>query len=1057
MTEEREEDMNRLRRMIQKLPAGCAVIQGAEHWELVKGNEQFFRLIGYTAEEIQVLPNDFEDAVYREDREKLHELMEKLVHTDKIEECDVRICGKKGEIRWIAMSIRMFYYQGRIPYFLVSCWDIHMRKKIEEELYLQTERYKLVEEINQEFPFEYDVKNKTIFIASSSNIMIADRNGKDFFVSVKALEEIIFREDYDEFFGMIRRASQEEENGMLEYRVNVADIGLKPEYAWHRTIYRSIPGENGEILRILGRTEDITRERRLQDEMELKLKQDDLTGLLNKSTTKSEIEAFLKKNVRGNHALMLIDVDNFKGLNDTLGHMFGDSVLITIAKKIQDLFRATDIVGRIGGDEFMVFMKHTDYYQAKMKAENICRNVRQTYHGGGQEEIEVSCSVGVAIVGTVKESYSSLFAKADMAMYQAKESGKNQYRIAEATDPLWKIRKAARIEPRIDQYKAGKIQDMDFLSEAFTLLSHSKDINDSLNVLMERIGRQYDLGIVSVLECDRERRELIQTNCWTRENGVIYEPQFVDKFDDWDGFMSGFDEWGLAYINDCWGDENVSERDKAVFRERNMRALVNCSFSYFELGEGYISFCDLEKPRVWTNFEKETFLELTRMLSVFVALRVQKEEDQRKIRHLKRRDMLTGLYIEEAFKSNVREKLASGEKGLQYAIVYTDINDFSYINENFGYEAGNEILRKFAKRIRSGNNKISCRLYSDLFVTLIWGTDKEEILKIVSRASVEFSKQQREIYNSCNLRLSTGLYFIDDVEENLDTAIENANIARKSIKGSTEFCRVYESRMRSQRELEKQILSEFQSDLAESRFQVYIQPKFLLDQMEISGGEALVRLKKRDGKLESPGVFIPILEKSGYIVELDFYMYEQVLIYMRRWKDEGLKLPIISVNFSRCHFEKDGIFRRIMELTDKYGVEHPFIEIEITESLFVLGYDLVKTEVQQLRAAGFRVAIDDFGTGYSSLGMLLDIPADIVKIDRSFLNRENRENEEAFLRNMGCLIRSVKEEVIFEGIETEEQRKFLVKCGFRYGQGFLFDRPLPVEVFQEKYMKSIEN
>jgi diguanylate cyclase (GGDEF)-like protein/PAS domain S-box-containing protein len=1052
-----EERLGRLSRTIQKLPTGCAVIQGVERWELVKGNEEFFRLIGYTAEEIQVLPNDFEDAVYREDREKLRGIMEELMHTDKIKQCDIRICGKEGEIRWIALSLRMFYYQGRTPYFLVSCWDIHMRKKIEEELYLQTERYKLVEEINQEFPFEYDVENKTIFIASSSNIMIADRGGKDFFVSIKALEEIIFREDYEEFFGMIKRASMEEEHGMLEYRVNVADVGQEPEYAWHRTIYKSVPGENGEILRILGRTEDVTKERRIQDEMELKLKQDDLTKLLNKSTTKSEVESFLKKNVRGTHALMLIDVDNFKGINDTLGHMFGDNVLITIAKKIQDLFRATDIVGRIGGDEFMVFMKHTDYYQAKLKAESICKNVRQTYHGGSKEEIEVSCSVGVAIIGTVKESYSSLFAKADMAMYQAKEAGKNQYRIAEGTDPLWKIRKATRIEPRIDQYKAGKIQDMDFLSEAFTLLSHAKDVNDSLNVLMERIGRQYDLGIVSVLECDKERRELIQTNCWTRENGVLYEPQFVDKFDDWDGFMSGFDEWGLAYINDCWGDEFVSDKDKAVFRERGMRAIVNCSFSYFELGEGYVSFCDLEKPRVWSNFEKETFLELARMLSVFVALRVQREEDQRKIRHLKRRDMLTGLYIEEAFKSSVKEKLASGEKDLQYAIVYTDINDFSYINENFGHEAGNEILKKFAKRIRSGNNKISCRLYSDLFVTLIWGASKEEIIDIVSRASVEFSSQQREIYTSCNLRLSTGLYFMDDVEENLDTAIENANIARKSIKGSTVYCKVYENRMRRQRELEKQILAEFQSDLAESRFQVYIQPKFLLDQMEISGGEALVRLKKRDGNLESPGVFIPILEKSGYIVELDFYMYEQVLIYMSRWRDEGLKLPIISVNFSRCHFEKDGIFRRIMDLTDKYEVEHQFIEIEITESLFVLGYDLVKTEVQQLRAAGFRVAIDDFGTGYSSLGMLLDIPADIVKIDRSFLNRENRQNEEAFLRNMGCLIRSVKEEVIFEGIETEEQREFLVKCGFRYGQGFLFDRPLPVEVFQEKYMKSGEN
>ena len=164
--EELEDSRERLSRMIEKMPAGCAVIQGKDHWELVSGNEEFFRLVGYTMEEIQVLPDDFEDTIHREDREKLHGLMEELVYTDKIKQCEIRICGKEGDIRWIALSIRMFYYQGRTPYFLVSCWDIHMRKKIEEELYLQTERYKLVEEINQEFPFEYDVKNKTIFISN---------------------------------------------------------------------------------------------------------------------------------------------------------------------------------------------------------------------------------------------------------------------------------------------------------------------------------------------------------------------------------------------------------------------------------------------------------------------------------------------------------------------------------------------------------------------------------------------------------------------------------------------------------------------------------------------------------------------------------------------------------------------------------------------------------------------------------------------------------------------------------------------------------------------------
>lgn len=604
------------------------------------------------------------------------------------------------------------------------------------------------------------------------------------------------------------------------------------------------------------------------------------------------------------------------------------------------------------------------------------------------------------------------------------------------------------------RYKAGQIQDMDFISQAFTLLSHARDVNDSLNLLMERIGRQYDLDIVAVLECDREKKELIQTNCWTREKGILTSPQFVDKYENWDGFFKGFDDWGLAYINDCLGDSHVSESDKVVFRERRMRALVNCGFSWFERGEGYVSFCDMEKPRQWTDFEKETFLELSRMISVFVALRVQREEDQKAILRLKKRDLLTGLYVEEAFKSRVRQELERWQEGRQYAVVYTDINDFSYLNDNFGHEAGNGILRDFAAMIRRDGRMVSCRLYSDLFITFLWDTDRESVLQNIVKISLNFTRRQKEYYPSCNIKLTTGIYFMESKDENLDMAIENANLTRKSIKGNhNAFCKVYESRMRSQREEEKRILAEFQGSLKEGGFQVYVQPKFHLSRFVLSGAEALVRWKKGDGRVESPGQFIPLLEKTGYIVELDFYVYEQVLIYMRNWLEAGKEPPVISVNFSRSHFEQNGIYQRILSLTKAYRIEPGYIEIEITESLFVSGYELVKTEVQQLRRAGFRVAIDDFGTGYSSLGMLLDIPADIVKIDRSFLNQGTRENAKEFIRNVGRLIESVKEEVIFEGIETQEQREFLVDCGFRYGQGFLFDRPMPMEVFQEKYMK----
>lgn len=546
--------------------------------------------------------------------------------------------------------------------------------------------------------------------------------------------------------------------------------------------------------------------------------------------------------------------------------------------------------------------------------------------------------------------------------------------------------------------------------ELVMLLPSGEDVNTSLDFLLDRIGKQYELKCVAILEYDKEKGEIGQINSWDRNHGIVV----------------GFPGKNSEKKQDC----------------------------FFKGSDKYYLFCEPLDTGTWTEFQRETFQELARMLSIFAALREHKQEDQRKIQHLKWKDPLTGLYVEEAFKGKVKEKLKDWQENMKYAIVYTDINDFSYINDNFGYSAGNDILKNFASFLHSEENMISCRLYSDLFIIFLWDINQDMILQRIVKTSLDFSRQQKEIYPSSSIRLTTGIYFMEHKGENLEMAIENANLTRKSIKGhSSAFCHVYESKMRSKRDEEKQVLAEFQGSLREGGFQVYVQPKFYLSKLELSGGEALVRWHKDNGKIESPDLFIPILEKSGYIVELDFYVYEQVLIYMRSWLEAGKEPPVISVNFSRSHFEGEGIYRRIVSMTKAYRIEPKYIEIEITESLFITGYELVKTELNQLRQEGFRVAIDDFGTGYSSLGMLLDIPADIVKVDKSFLHQKNCENGKEFIQHMGRLIESVKDEVIFEGIETEEQREFLVDCGFHLGQGFLFDRPMPIEVFQEKYMK----
>ena len=437
---------------------------------------------------------------------------------------------------------------------------------------------------------------------------------------------------------------------------------------------------------------------------------------------------------------------------------------------------------------------------------------------GMQESIEISCSVGVAIYGKKREDYTALFSKADMAMYRAKKEGKNQYSVAEYENPTWKIQKEASIENRRSQYNAGDEKDMDFLTKAFLLLSHAKDVNNSLNMLLERIGREYDLGIVTVLEENQQENEVYRGNAWCRKRGILPRHKFSSESWQWEEYLKTLNNKEVVCINECFLDSSIGEKSKRLFREKGIRAMVNCSFSYFDRGKGYVMFGDTEKVRTWSAFERDTFQELTRLLSVFVAVRKQQEEEQKIILQLKKRDTLTGLYNEQAFMEKAKKIIKNWKEGMQYAVVYTDINDFSYVNDNYGHDAGNEILKSVADQIDTQGECVSCRLYSDLFIGILWDKDKDSILQRVVTKNLNFCNQQKKKYATENIKLSTGIYFMESPGEKLEIAIENANMARKSIKKSGNiFCRVYEKKLRQQREDEKRIIETFQETLEDRK------------------------------------------------------------------------------------------------------------------------------------------------------------------------------------------------------------------------------------------------
>ena len=282
----------------------------------------------------------------------------------------------------------------------------------------------------------------------------------------------------------------------------------------------------------------------------------------------------------------------------------------------------------------------------------------------------------------------------------------------------------------------------------------------------------------------------------------------------------------------------------------------------------------------------------------------------------------------------------------------------------------------------------------------------------------------------------------------VDTVWKNAkNTGKRDIT-------LYNPSLRIQRTEEQKIVGEFYEALYRDDFQMYLQPKFILRDRSVYGAEALARWKRPDGKILPPGMFIDSLEKIGYITELDFYIYEEVLKTLEKWDKQHRRKIVISTNFSGRHFESDGeeFLNRIQHVLSKYSVRPEYIEIEVTEGVLVKNVAVLEKCMNRLHEIGFRVAIDDFGTGYSSLSVLADMPADVIKIDKSFINKGMTEQKKNLLYEIGRMVKILHKDIIIEGVETEEQEQFLKEGGFTCGQGYLCNCPVPIGDFEKMYL-----
>lgn len=386
-----------------------------------------------------------------------------------------------------------------------------------------------------------------------------------------------------------------------------------------------------------------------------------------------------------------------------------------------------------------------------------------------------------------------------------------------------------------------------------------------------------------------------------------------------------------------------------------------------------------------------------------------------------------------------------------YIIAYTNISNFRYVNEAYGFEAGNRLIRALGRMLdeQCRGSEVAAHASADHFVLLL--RDEPYRVERLCDCIEERLRAYTDLHFTNALSFGCGASLVERSSTGVSTAIANAVAVLKESVGGVGVA-WYDEVFRAMVDLRSRIEQCMDRALEQGEFLLYLQSKNDLRDGSIVGAEALCRWNSSELGFLLPNSFIPVFERNGFIVQLDFHMLDRLCqIYpLFSCKDEAPL--VVSINFSRITVLSADFVDRLISIVDAAGVPHDCIEIEATESAFVMGEDTVIKRLSTLKDKGFRLAMDDFGTGYSSLNLLCKLPIDILKIDGVFLSESSEEERSrCVLKSVVNIASELGFGMICEGVETKEQALMLYSLGCRVGQGYVFSRPLPIPEFCARF------
>ena len=577
-------------------------------------------LAGYSLKDIQNrLNNSLLQMVHPEDRENLlRELREKFRERN-VATTQYRVIARDGSIWWIISRNHLSMGEDGNEYIHSLVLDNTEAHQAYEDIQDKIRRYEIILSQTENVLFEWDVVQDTIVFSDTwkslfglppvrSDVHRHLINGTFFHPDdLPLMEEAVAR---------LYNGSRYE---MAEVRIATS----KGRYLWCRFRATALLDESGKLQKICGIIINVHAEKQSSQALQERAERDSLTKLLNKSAAKKYVEEYINRQDETiNCALLVIDLDNFKQVNDRYGHLFGDTALKQTARILKKMFRNQDIIARVGGDEFMVLMLGTsDEELLKNRCKQLLNAFDETFRNLCQDT-KLSCSVGIAVAPNHGRSFYELFRNADQAMYQAKTKGKNTFAFydAKAVNTYSHLRNMSDI----DSDREPGLAENSLVQHAFQRLYTSADVDAAINEILELVGRKMNVSRVYIFENSDDDTYCTNTHEWCND-GI--QPEFqnlqrISYIDDIAGYTELYDENGIFYCPDV---EMLPKNIYKMVEPQGIKSLLHCAILDEGQFRGFIGFDECVNQRIWTKEQIDVLMFLTETLSVFLMKKRQQQ------------------------------------------------------------------------------------------------------------------------------------------------------------------------------------------------------------------------------------------------------------------------------------------------------------------------------------------------------------------------------------------------------------------------------------------------